>query len=189
MSRLSTLGVSLAVFVALGGAALLGGSDAVRAADQSVTVGEFWFCSSASQGGTCVTTVTEGDTVTWDFSGASATHTTTGDIWDSGNVNPGGSFSFTFDDAGTYAYQCNIHPTQMMGSIVVEAAAEPPTATSPSADETPGSVAPTATRAASLPPTGQGPSDSPTSWWMFASVVTAAAALSALGALAYARRR
>jgi hypothetical protein len=77
----------------------------------------------------------------------------------------------------------------MMGSIVVEAAAEAPTATSPSADGTPGNVAPTATRAASLPPTGQGPSDSPTSWWLFAIVVTAGAALSALGALAYSRRR
>jgi hypothetical protein len=46
-------------------------------------------------------------------------HTTTSDtgIWDSGIMNPGQSFSFTFTNPGTYSYFCNVHP--MVGVVVV----------------------------------------------------------------------
>jgi plastocyanin len=38
--------------------------------------------------------------------------------WNSGDLNPGASFSFTFAAAGTYHYQCSIH-TFMTGTITV----------------------------------------------------------------------
>lgn len=41
--------------------------------------------------------------------------------WDSGVINPGGTFSVTFNQAGSFGYHCNIH-TFMTGTIVVTAA-------------------------------------------------------------------
>ncbi len=41
----------------------------------------------------------------------------TGD-WDSGQLSNGQSFSRTFTQAGTFAYQCTVHPT-MKGTITV----------------------------------------------------------------------
>ena len=39
-------------------------------------------------------------------------------------MQPGESFSFTFEEEGTFDYFCEIHP-QMEGSVVVEAAEIP----------------------------------------------------------------
>ena len=51
----------------------------------------------------------------------SVPHTWTSDdgIFDSGSIDPGGEFSVTFAEAGTYEFFCQIHPT-MTGSITVE---------------------------------------------------------------------
>jgi plastocyanin len=38
--------------------------------------------------------------------------------WDSGSLNPGATFSFTFTKAGSYSYKCSIH-TFMTGTITV----------------------------------------------------------------------
>ncbi|MGH8871215.1 MAG: cupredoxin domain-containing protein [Acidimicrobiia bacterium] len=66
-------------------------------------------------------TVPVGTTVTWENTDASLPHTSNSDdgVWDSGTLNPGDDFSFTFDEAGTFTYVCRIHPS-MTGSIVVE---------------------------------------------------------------------
>jgi plastocyanin len=57
--------------------------------------------------------------VTW-TNNDSATHTITGDGGlDSGDVATGGTYSKTFDKAGTYKYHCSIHPT-MTGEVVVQ---------------------------------------------------------------------
>jgi plastocyanin len=40
-------------------------------------------------------------------------------LFDSGNVSSGGTFSFTFQEPGTYDYFCSIHPG-MNGQVVVE---------------------------------------------------------------------
>ena len=40
------------------------------------------------------------------------------DLWDSGDMSNGDTFSFTFTAAGTYAYHCSIHPN-MVGTIVI----------------------------------------------------------------------
>jgi plastocyanin len=52
-----------------------------------------------------------GDTLTWSQDGAEQ-HTITADdgvTFDSGVVNPGDVFAFTFDTPGTYPYYCQIH--------------------------------------------------------------------------------
>jgi plastocyanin len=71
--------------------------------------------------------VVAGTTVTW-TNQDSVPHTVTAGtrnspsgLFDSGNVDPGGTFSFTFTDPGTYDYFCSIHPN-MDGTITVTAA-------------------------------------------------------------------
>lgn len=34
-------------------------------------------------------------------------------------MQPGASATFTFSDAGTYAYECHLHPRDMTGSVTV----------------------------------------------------------------------
>ncbi len=65
-------------------------------------------------------TIELGTTVRWTNNDA-VPHTTTsnGDTWDSGNMVPGGTFSFTFSSVGEYPYVCTIHPS-MTGTITVE---------------------------------------------------------------------
>ena len=63
--------------------------------------------------------VAKGTKVTWKNNDAT-THTVTSDdgTFDSGNIAPGGSYSYTFADAGTFAYHCKIHPG-MTAKVVV----------------------------------------------------------------------
>jgi plastocyanin len=65
-------------------------------------------------------TVPAHTTVTW-TNGDGFAHTVTSDngLFNSGNVNGGGSFSFKFDTAGTYTYHCTIH-AGMTGKVVVQ---------------------------------------------------------------------
>ncbi len=82
-------------------------------------------------------TIKAGTTVHWKNNGPSA-HTTTSDAgtWDSGmlsgpgsggvyggNSSSGGTFDFTFSQAGTYSYHCSLHPPTLYpnftGSITV----------------------------------------------------------------------
>ena len=61
-----------------------------------------------------------GTTVTW-TNNDSTTHTVTSDngVFDSGNLAPNAIFSYTFSNAGTFAYHCSLH-TSMTGKIVVK---------------------------------------------------------------------
>lgn len=61
-----------------------------------------------------------GTTVTWKNT-TSVPHTATSDdgkTFNSGTINPGGTFSFTFTTKGTFTYHCSFHPF-MHGSIIV----------------------------------------------------------------------
>ncbi len=53
-----------------------------------------------------------GETVVW-TNVSVRTHTVTSDtgLFDSGNVDSNGHFSFAFKDVGTYGYHCTIHPS------------------------------------------------------------------------------
>ena len=61
-----------------------------------------------------------GDVIGW-TNGDSAPHTATLDdgSCDTGNINQGATGLLVFNEAGTYTYHCNIHPTQMKGTINV----------------------------------------------------------------------
>ena len=65
-------------------------------------------------------TVAAGTTVTW-TNNDTAAHTVTADdgSFDSGNLAPGATFTFTFATAGSVAYHCNYHPN-MVATIVVQ---------------------------------------------------------------------
>ncbi|MCL6524645.1 MAG: cupredoxin family copper-binding protein [Thermoflavifilum sp.] len=65
-------------------------------------------------------TVTKGTTVKW-TNNDPVTHTVTDDNgkFDSGNLTSGKTYSYTFNDTGTYHYHCSIH-TNMKGTITVQ---------------------------------------------------------------------
>ncbi len=65
-------------------------------------------------------TVAAGTTVTWRNEDVSS-HTVTEDEnnFTSPLINPGGSWSYTFNETGVYRYHCNPHPW-MEGTIIVE---------------------------------------------------------------------
>ena len=115
--------VTLAVFSA---AALMLGTNIrnVEAQDSAaVSIVDFAFQPASLE-------VAAGTTVTWTNTGQ-AKHTATADdgTFDSKNLKPGESFSFTFNTPGTFAYHCDVHP-EMTGTIVVtgEAVAATPVA-------------------------------------------------------------
>jgi plastocyanin len=64
-------------------------------------------------------TIQPGTTVRWTNEG-NTPHTVTADdgSFDSGTLQPGDSFTFTFQNPGTVAYHCEIHP-QMTASVTV----------------------------------------------------------------------
>lgn len=69
-----------------------------------------------------VVTITAGSTVTWSNDGATD-HTSVafegeGMTWDSGILAPGAEYSHTFDEVGTFAYECALHP-EMEGTVEV----------------------------------------------------------------------
>ncbi len=71
-----------------------------------------------------VVTITVGSSVRWTNTGSSL-HTATSDtgLWNSGNLDPGGAFTQTFNAAGVYPYYCLYHGAPggvgMAGSVVV----------------------------------------------------------------------
>ena len=113
----------------------------------TVAVGDIWFCNESFYAGVCETTISVGDTVSWDFGPSMLPHTTTAcgadcdsptatPLWDSGLTGDGSTFEFTFDTPGTYLYYCSVHPALQRGRIVVQQDL-PPTSTPPAPTPTP----------------------------------------------------
>ncbi len=106
------------------------------AATTTVDIGDIWFCDATFEDGVCETTISAGDTVVWAWDGTTLPHTTTAcgascddptasPLWDSGVMADGETFQYTFDDPGTYAYYCQVHPFLQRGVIVVQGAPTP----------------------------------------------------------------
>ena len=93
---------------------------AVSAATHDVSIAGFAFVPDNID-------ITVGDTVRW-TNNDSVPHTSTSDTaeWDSGTLNNGESFEFTFNTADSYPYHCGFHPsmtgTVNVGSTGVESA-------------------------------------------------------------------
>jgi LPXTG-motif cell wall-anchored protein len=118
-------------------------------------------------------TINAGDTVTW-TNNATDAHTATADdgSFDSGTVDPGASFSKTFNTPGTIAYHCSFHQSLgMVGTIVVNAV----TTTTP-ASTSPGET----TTGEPLPNTGASSSLGPIVWIGLAFLVAGGAVLLSL---------
>ncbi len=200
MSISTRLVVSLVALIVAAGLLLMTAGSAGAQAAVNVPVGDLWFCDSSLQDGVCTTEIDAGDTVIWNFSGASLPHTTTncgdscdsadGSLWDSGTISDGSAFQFTFDEAGTYLYRCNIHPAQMRGQIIVNELADEPVdepIDEPSDDDTVGVIEP---EIVAPPSAGTGsPSGSSSVVWLVAVLTAGGVALAAAGAFGLARRR
>jgi plastocyanin len=130
----------------------------VSAATQNVSVQDDVYVDGTS--GTNTTTINVGDTVLWTWSGSNdhTVSSTSAEAFDSLAPKASGTFSHTFNTAGSFAYICGIHGTAMAGTIVVQAAQAPtntpvpPTSTPPAATNTPAAQA-TGTIAADPSPT------------------------------------
>lgn len=79
----------------------------------SVTVGNNLFSPANIQ-------VSKGTTVTWTWDASAVTHNVTfGDGVGSGDKGANATFTRTFSAAGTFQYQCTLHPG-MAGSVLVQ---------------------------------------------------------------------
>jgi plastocyanin len=89
-------------------------TSAAAAEEQTVEIADLAFAPEEL-------TIAAGSAVTWVNMDPSLPHTATSDdeVFDSGNLTEGDEFSFTFEEAGTFSYFCQVHPT-MRGTIVVE---------------------------------------------------------------------
>ena len=147
--------IALIVLAALSMQAPLAGAARRAAATKTMTIKDFEF-------GPKTLTVTVGDTVTWRNEGPSAhTATALSGAFDSGNLDPGKDFSFTFTKAGTFNFACKYHDS-MAGTITVAEAA--PTAAATAAPTTVPTAAPvpTATPAPTAIPTAAPAPTTPT---------------------------
>ena len=93
--------------------------DATNQSEVSITIDDFIF-------DTTVLTITEGTTVTWTNNGSAAHDVVSTDDSPvkglrSDLLNTSESYSYTFDELGTYQYLCTPHPSQMRGTIEVVA--------------------------------------------------------------------
>ncbi|HET9417168.1 MAG TPA: cupredoxin family copper-binding protein [Candidatus Limnocylindria bacterium] len=114
------------------------GSTPARAATHTVEIGDGFFSPATL-------TVAVGDTVTWTNVDDSP-HTVSAATFDSGNLDGGQTFSFTFTEAGTFDYVCSYHD-EMIASITVTGPAAA-TASTPAPSNAAAPAAPAATQRA-----------------------------------------
>jgi len=128
--------------------------------DQSVSIDSFAFASGEIS-------IPVGATLQWSNVQAGVPHTATSvdGVWDSGVLQSGNSFDFTFNQVGDFAYQCEIHPsmhgivhvlndaTDQVNLAATTDSATPPAASAtvaPLASATQVTVAPTAPTATQI---------------------------------------
>ncbi|HTD21014.1 MAG TPA: plastocyanin/azurin family copper-binding protein, partial [Terriglobales bacterium] len=107
-------------------------ASSATAATKHVQVGEIFFKDIESNTiNPAITTINVGDTVEWDWIGGTTggTHSTTSGSCPGGICSPDGiwgspvqfegSFSYTFNTAGTFTYYCIPHGSEMTGTVIV----------------------------------------------------------------------
>jgi plastocyanin len=87
------------------------GAAATQAKSNAIMIQNFAFSPS-------VLRVKKGTTVTW-TNKDSAPHQISSPTFNSASLSTGQSFSFVFNEAGTFDYICSIHPS-MKGQVIVE---------------------------------------------------------------------
>ena len=120
--RIRSIGtLAVVALIALFALVPLAGAAPLAAETKTVTIKNFEFAPKAQ-------TINVGDTVMWKNDGPSAhTATSVDGTFDSGNLDAGKEFSFTFTKAGTFNYACKYHDI-MQGTITVGDAAAAPAA-------------------------------------------------------------
>ena len=64
--------------------------------------------------------ISKGTTVIWtNDDGVKHTITSISGAFDSGNINPGQTYSYTFNQAGPFEYRCANHPSMTHGKVIV----------------------------------------------------------------------
>jgi plastocyanin len=64
--------------------------------------------------------ISKGTTVVWtNDDGFKHTVTSISGAFDSGNIDPGKTYSYTFNEAGPFEYSCAIHPSMTHGKVIV----------------------------------------------------------------------
>ena len=114
MKRVLVLGFVLASLLAACSGESTDTTEAVEGVEQRIEIADLAFEPDSL-------TVAVGTTVTWVSADPNLPHTSTSEdeLWASGTLNEGDEFPFTFEEAGTFAYFCEVHP-EMTGTIVVE---------------------------------------------------------------------
>ena len=102
-----------ATTAASGGSTAATAAPAGSSADNTISIKDMAFAPATLQ-------VAVGTTVTW-VNDDTVQHTVTSDtkVFDSGSIDPGGKFTYTFTQAGTFAFHCSIH-SSMTGTITVQ---------------------------------------------------------------------
>jgi plastocyanin len=169
---LSVLLIASAMGLVYAGMSMTGQAVAVN----TVSMGDNFFAPQSIS-------IPAGSAVEWTHNGA-LPHTTTSDtaLWDSSLLKAGGTFSQLFDAPGTYAYTCSFHP-EMVGTVVVEAAAPAPTeapapAGAPAAPAAPAAPGVAPDPAVALPEGGGPPLDE--GWFQGAALLGALGVLMAM---------
>jgi len=85
-----------------------------QAAQTNVTVASFSFTPSS-------VTINVADSVRWVWNANNHTSTSTAQLWDSGTLNSGATFTNVFGSSGNFPYICTVH-TFMAGSVTVNSA-------------------------------------------------------------------
>jgi plastocyanin len=90
-----------------------GASTSATASDNTVSIKDMAFTPNNLQ-------IKVGATVTW-VNNDTVQHTVTSDtkVFDSGPIEPGANFTYTFTQAGSFAYHCDIHKS-MIATIAVQ---------------------------------------------------------------------
>jgi plastocyanin len=81
--------------------------------EQKINIKDFNFVPNIAE-------VPKGTTVTWtNEDNAPHTITSVSGSFDSGSIDPGKTYSYKFDQAGTFEYSCTIHPSIPHGKVIV----------------------------------------------------------------------